>query len=206
MKKFLVVALAALCVAAVLPQTLSAGVGIKGGLSLSKYTYTSPDPMPFAMENLTGLVGGVYFNMGLGPLSFQPEILYARMGMKYSFEGATIEYQTNYIQVPLLLKVSVIPAGPIRPVVYAGGYGSYLLSAKGVMTSEEGSDSGDLDEMYKKFDYGLVGGAGIEFKLPGVKLSLEGRYNLGLANVLKEAEGDVSLKNRSIMVLMGVGF
>jgi hypothetical protein len=206
MKKFLVVALAALCVAAVLPQTLSAGVGIKGGLSLSKYTYTSPDPMPFAMENLTGLVGGVYFNMGLGPLSFQPEILYARMGMKYSFEGATIEYQTNYIQVPLLLKVSVIPAGPIRPVVYAGGYGSYLLSAKGVMTSEEGSDSGDLDDMYQKYDYGLVGGAGVEFKLPGVKLSLEGRYNLGLANVLKEAEGDVSLKNRSIMVLMGVGF
>lgn len=206
MKKFLVVALAALCVAAVLPQTLSAGVGIKGGLSLSKYTYTSPDPMPFAMENLTGLVGGVYFNMGLGPLSFQPEILYARMGMKYSFEGATIEYQTNYIQVPLLLKVSVIPAGPIRPVVYAGGYGSYLLSAKGVMTSEEGSDSGDLDDMYQKYDYGLVGGAGVEFKLPGVKLSLEGRYNLGLANVMKDAEPGTSLKNRSIMVLMGVGF
>ncbi len=206
MKKFLVVALAALCVAAVLPQTLSAGVGIKGGLSLSKYTYTSPDPMPFAMENLTGLVGGVYFNMGLGPLSFQPEILYARMGMKYSFEGATIEYQTNYIQVPLLLKVSVIPAGPIRPVVYAGGYGSYLLSAKGVMTSEEGSDSGDLDDIYEKYDYGLVGGAGVEFKLPGIKMSLEGRYNLGLANVLKEAESDTSLKNRSIMVLVGVGF
>ncbi len=206
MKKFLVMALAALCVAAVLPQTLSAGVGIKGGLSLSKYSYTSAEPMPFTMENLTGLVGGVYFNMGLGPLSFQPEILYARMGMKYSFEGATVEYQTNYIQVPLLLKVSVIPAGPIQPVVYAGGYGSYLLSAKGVMTSEEGSDSGDLDDMYQKYDYGLVGGAGIEFKLPGVKLSLEGRYNLGLANVWKDAEEGESLKNRSIMVLLGVGF
>lgn len=206
MKKFLVVALAALCVAAVLPQALSAGVGIKGGLSLSKYSYSAAEPMPFAMQNLTGLVGGVYFNMGLGPLSFQPEVLYARMGMKYSFEGATIEYQTDYIQVPLLFKVSVIPAGPIRPVVYAGGYGSYLLNAKGVMTSEEGSDSGDLDEMYQKYDYGLVGGAGVEFKLPGIKLSLEGRYNLGLANVLKEAEAGESLKNRSIMVLLGVGF
>jgi hypothetical protein len=206
MKKFLVVALAALCVAAVLPQTLAAGVGIKGGLSLSKYAYTSPDPMPFAMENLTGLVGGVYFNMGLGPLSLQPEILYVRMGMKYSFEGATIEYRTDYVQVPLLLKVSVIPAGPIRPVVYVGGYGSYLLNAKGVMTSEEGSDSGDLADMYQKYDYGLVGGAGLEFKLPGLKLSVEGRYNLGLANVLKEADPGSSLKNRSMMALVGIGF
>lgn len=206
MKKFLVLCLAALCVAAVLPQTLSAGVGIKGGLSLSKFAITPADTFPFPIENLTGPVGGVFFNMGLGPLSFQMEALYARMGMKGSYEGATIEYRLDYIQVPLLLKVHVIPAGPVRPIVYAGGYGSYMLNAKGVMTSGEGSDSADLDDMFQKYDYGVIGGAGLEFKLPGLMLSVEGRYNLGLANIIKEAGEGESGKNRSIMVLVGVGF
>ena len=204
MKKFLILGLAALTVVALLPQNLAAGVGIKGGLSLSKFHMEPADTFPFPLENLTAPVGGIYFNLGLGPLSFQPEILYARMGMKGTFEGATIEYRLDYIQVPVLLKIRVIPVGPVRPIVYAGGYGSYLLNAKGVMTSGGVSDSADLDEMFQKYDYGIVGGAGVEFKLPGVMLSVEGRYNFGLANIAtgEGAEG----KNRSMMALVGIGF
>ena len=51
-----------------------------------------------------------------------------------------------------------------------------------------------------------VGGGGLAFKLPGVSLSVEGRYNLGLANIMKDPSEGESLKNRSIMVLVGVGF
>jgi hypothetical protein len=206
MKKFLVVTMAALCVAAMLPQSLAAGVGIKGGLSLSKFAVSPADTLPFPIENLTGPVAGVYFDLGLGLLSFEADALYARMGMKGTVEDTTMEYRLDYIQVPVMLKVKVIPAGPIRPFLYAGAYGSYLLKAKGVMTSPDGSDSGDLADVFEKYDYGAVGGVGVAFKLPGLTLSAEGRYNLGLANIAKDAGEGESVKNRSLMVLVGVGF
>jgi hypothetical protein len=206
MKKFLAVAAAALCVAAVLPQSLAAGVGIKGGLALSKFAVTPADSVPFPIQNLSGPVAGVYFNLGLGLVSFEADALYVRMGFKTSVEDATMEDRLNYIQVPVMLKVKVIPAGPIRPFIFAGGYGSYLLNAKGVMTSSEGSDSGDITDMWQRYDYGAVGGVGVTFKLPGLTLSAEGRYNLGLANIAKDVEEGESAKNRSIMFLVGVGF
>jgi hypothetical protein len=206
MKKFLVVALAALCVAALLPQSLAAGVGIKGGLAMSKFAIKPAGTFPFPIENLTSPVGGVYFNLGLGPVSFEMDVLYARMGMKGTFEGVTMEYRLDYVQVPVALKFKVIPVGPIRPFISAGGYGSYLLKAKGVLIAPEGSESGDLGDMFQKYDYGVVGGAGVEFKLPGLTISAEGRYNLGLANIVKEAGEGESGKNRSIMALVGIGF
>jgi hypothetical protein len=206
MKKFLAVSMAALCVAAVLPQSLAAGVGIKGGFALSKFAVTTSEPLPFPIGNLTGPVAGVYFNLGLGLVSFEADALYSRMGMKGTIEDTTMEYRLDYIQVPVMLKVKVIPAGPIRPFVFAGGYGSVLLKAKGVMTSPEGSDSGDLGDMFEKYDYGAVGGLGVAFKLPGLTISAEGRYNLGLANIAKDVNEGESIKNRSIMALVGVGF
>jgi hypothetical protein len=206
MKKFLVACLAALCVVAVLPQALSAGIGFKGGLSLSKFAVEPADSIPFPIKSLTGPVGGIFFGAGLGPLSFQTEILYVRMGMKGTFEGSSVEYRLDYVQVPLLLKIRVIPAGPVRPIVYAGGYGSYRLKAKGVMTNGTDTETADLDDTFQKYDYGVLGGAGLEFKLPGILLSVEGRYNLGLANVIKDPGEGESGKNRSMMVLVGVGF
>lgn len=206
MKRFLIIGLAALSVAVLLPQNAAAGVGLKGGLALSKFSLSLSEPPPFPFTNLTGPVGGVYFSIGLGPLAIQPEILYARMGAKGEYEDVTIEYQLDYIHVPVLLKLRVIPAGPIRPIVYAGGYGSYLLKAKGVMTGEGISESEDLEDMFEKLDYGVLGGAGLEFKLPGVSLSVEGRYNLGLANIMKDVPEGEWVKNRSIMALVGIGF
>ena len=206
MKKFLIIGLAALSIAALLPQNLAAGVGVKGGLALSKFAIKPEGSVPFPVENLTGLVGGLYFDLGFGPLSFEADVLYARMGMKGTLEGVTMEDRLDYVQVPAFLKVRVIPAGPIRPFVYAGGYGSYLLNAKGVMTSDLGSDSADLDGVFQKYDYGVVGGVGVEFKIPGVRLSAEGRYNFGLANIVKNPDPGESGKNRSIMALVGIGF
>lgn len=206
MKKFLVVILAAVCVAVLLPQNLAAGVGLKGGLAFSKFTIKPAGTFPFPIESLTAPVGGVYFSFGLGPVALETDIFYARMGMKGTFEGVTMEYHMDYIQVPMALKFKILPVGPIRPFVFAGGYGSYLLKARGVISSSEGSESGDVGDSFQKYDYGLIGGAGVEFKLPGLTLSAEGRYNLGLANIIKDPGVDESAKNRSLMALVSIGF
>jgi hypothetical protein len=206
MKRLMIVALAVLCVAGLLPQTLSAGFGIKGGYSLSKFSLTSTEPPPFEFINLPYYTGGIYFSLKLGPLAIQPEVLYTRMGAKYAVDADSLEYRFDYIQVPVLLKLSVIPLGPIRPVIYAGGYGSYMLKAKGVETVGGVPDETDLADMFEKYDYGVVGGAGIEFKLPGISFSIEGRYNYGLKNILKDPSAGEAVKNRSMMALIGIGF
>lgn len=202
MKRFLVLSLAALCVTVLVPQTLSAGVGLKGGYALSKFSVTDPEAPRFM--NLPAPIGGIFFNFGLGPLAIQPEVLYARMGAKADMDGATLEYRLDYIYAPVLLKLRVVPVGPVRPIIYVGGYGSYLLNAKGVMTFEGQSEEADVADMFEKTDFGVVGGAGIEFKLPGIMISVEGRYNYGLRNIAAGEGGEG--KNRSMMALVGIGF
>jgi hypothetical protein len=207
MKRLMIVVLAALCVAALLPQTLSAGFGIKGGYSLSKFATESTEPIPFIFGNLGSPVGGIFFSLGLGPLAIQPEVLYVRMGAEYKVDEANgLKWQFDYVQVPVLLKLSIIPAGPIRPFIYAGGYGSYLIRARGIMTVDGVSEGTDISADYQKYDYGVLGGAGLTFKLPGIAISVEGRYNYGLKNVLIDPPAGDSLKNRSMMALVGIGF
>jgi hypothetical protein len=207
MKRLMIVSLAVLFMAALVPQNLSAGFGIKGGYALSKFAAASPDPIPFLFGNLNSPVGGIYFSLGLGPLAIQPEILYVRMGSEYEVDEANdLKWQLDYVQVPVLLKLRIIPLGPIRPVIYAGGYGAYLFKARGVMTVDGVSEEADIIDDYQKYDYGVVGGVGLDFKLPGITFSVEGRYNYGLKNILVDPSAGDSLKNRSMMALVGIGF
>ena len=168
MKKLALVALAAICLTAFIPGPLEAGVGLKGGVTWSSLALASPDPIPFSFGNLQYYAGGLFFDLGLGFVSIQPEILYVRMGGLYEVDEAnSLEFRHQYIQVPLLLRFNVVPAGPIRP---------------------------------------FVGGAGILFKLGVVGLSVEGRYNYGLANLFKDPLEGESMKNRSVMALVGIKF
>jgi hypothetical protein len=206
MKKVVILFLAALFVAALVPQSLSAGVGVKAGYSLSKFSLVSTEPPPFTFGNLPSVVGGIYLEIKLGFISLQPEILYTRMGAKYESDPVVVEYRFDYVQAPVLLKINVIPAGPVRPFIYGGGYGSYLLKARGFMTDGTTPETVDLADTFVKYDYGVVGGAGLAFKLPGISISVEGRYNYGLMNTLKDPAAGESVKNRSMMALVGIGF
>lgn len=206
MKKLMIVSLAVLCAAALLPQSLSAGIGIKGGYSWSSFTLTAIGEIP-PFQTYSAPTGGVFFNLGLGFLTIQPEALYVRMGAQLDFEGDSMQWRLEYAQVPVLLKLNIIPAGPIRPFIYGGAYGSYLFNAKGVLIVDgEVVDEGDMDDMFEKFDYGVIGGAGITLKLAGIALSVEGRYNYGLANILTDPGEAESMKNSCWMTLVGFSF
>jgi hypothetical protein len=207
MKRLTIVALAVLCAAMLAPRDLSAGVGIKGGYSLSKFTMLPADQAP-ALDYLKFYTGGIFFDVKLGFLSIEPEFLYTRMGAISEADTTRLEWRFEYVQAPVLLKLNIVPVGPIRPFLYAGGYGSYLIKATGLMYVDDVlvGDPVDLADTYQKYDYGVVGGVGLTFKVPGIAISIEGRYNYGLMNVLKDpAEGE-AYKNRSIMALVGIGF
>lgn len=207
MKKIIIAVVLAVALTALAPLGLEAGVSIKGGLTWSSLAMASTEPIPFTFGNLQFYTGGLSFSLGLGFVSIQPEVLYVRMGGLYKIDEAnSLEFRHQYIQVPVMLKFNVVPAGPVRPFICAGGYGAYLIKSEGVLKVDGVPDKEDLTEDYVRFDYGLVGGAGLTFKLPGIAISIEGRYNYGLANIMKDPVAGDSIKNRSIMALVGFGF
>jgi hypothetical protein len=208
MKRLAIVLIALMGVLAFVPPAADAGVGIKGGYTLSKFLLKSPDPLPFEWGNLPFFTGGLYFSLNMGFVTIQPEVLYTRMGGRWAIDAAnSLEFQFDYVQVPLLLKFNVVPAGPIRPFIYGGGYGGYMIKCTGVMVVDGTALPGeDLSDTYEKLDYGVLGGAGLTFKLPGIAISVEGRYNYGLRNLyIDPAEGEF-MRNTSIMALVGIGF
>lgn len=209
MKKLIVVLMAVLCVAALAPRDLSAGVGIKGGYSLAKFSLTGEMDAE-VWKYLPAFVAGAYLELKLGFVSIQPEVLYTRMGAKIEevIEEVpfSLQYRFDYVQVPVLLKFNIVPAGPIRPFLYGGGYGAYLLKAKGIMEGGGESEEADLTDDFQRYDYGVVGGVGLAFKLPGLSISVEGRYNYGLMNIIKDPLEGESAKNKSLMALVGIGF
>jgi hypothetical protein len=207
MKKVLIAVVAAVCLTALVPPSLSAGVGLKFGYTSSTLALASTEPIPFSFGALDYFAGGLFFEGGLGFISIQPEILYVRTGGQYEVDEAnSLEFRHQYIQVPVLLKLNIIPAGPIRPFLCGGGYGAYLIKSEGVLEIDGVSETEVLTSDYERFDYGLVGGAGIAFKLLGLSLSVEGRYNYGMANLLKDPMAGDSMKNESWMALVGFSF
>lgn len=220
MKKLSAVLLVVLTLACLAPQAGAATIGLKGGLNFSNVTIktTSTDIPDF--KNQTGLVGGIFVNFKLGPVSIQPEVLYSRRGLSYQeVEDVDVDVTgrmlLDYVEVPVLVKYSFL-SGPAKPFLYAGPSFSYLLKARQgydvhYLTGEEPDYfyRYDMDEYFKKTELAGVFGAGIDIKLPKAVLSLEGRYHLGLSNVANEefAGDDVtSVKNKGFSVLVGIGF
>ncbi|MGE5742110.1 MAG: porin family protein [Candidatus Aminicenantes bacterium RBG_16_66_30] len=207
MKRRIHIFMAVVCAAALVPRALEAGTGIKVGYSLAKIHQTSSGPLPFGWGDLRSLVLGFSFEGGLGPISLQPEFLYVRMGGRHSIDAANgLEYRFHYLQVPVMLKFDVIPFGPLRPFVAGGVYGSYLIKAQGVLTVAGETTKVGFTGDHERLDYGAVGGAGLALKLPGISLSVEGRYNYGLMNIIKNPAAGESMKNRCLMVLFGIRY
>jgi hypothetical protein len=186
--------------------------GVKGGLNFAniKASPVTPDLPQF--KTLPGFMGGVFVCFDVGPLAIQPELLYARRGTKVDLtidsSPYTAEYRLDYFEGLLLLQWKILPAGPLKPVIFAGpSYGS-LSKAKAVLFDASGSyvDSVDIKDMFKSGELAAVFGAGVELKLPFLKLFLEGRYHLGLFNIAASGfEGD-SIKNKGLTMMMGVAF
>jgi len=206
MKKLIIALMVMLGAAMFAPQNLDAGVGLKAGYSSSQFALSSGGEIPFDWGPLSSFTGGIYFSLGLGFISVQPEILYTRMGGRFAVDADSLEFRLDYVQVPVLLKLNIIPAGPIRPFIYGGAYGGYLVKATGVMVVDGVTDSEDIKDSFQEFDYGVLGGVGLTFKLVGIALTIEGRYNYGLQNLyIEPAEGEF-MRNTSMVGLVGIHF
>jgi hypothetical protein len=206
MKKAFVVVLALLTVVALAPRNAEAAFGIKGAFNFANWQYSGEfGPPTDYFKTLRGPVAGVFFSLSIGPVSIQPEVYYSQRGTRIVEGEDWMNYKLTYIEAPLLLKIKPLP-GPFSPIIFGGGYVSLLLSAKGVANIGGEQLTEDMKEFFEKNDYGLVFGGGFEFKLAVVKLIVEGRYTMGMVNIMKDVEVGEAIKNRGFSVMVGFGF
>ena len=153
-----------------------ARAGIKGGLNVSNLYIDNLDDENARYGFNVGLFGQV---LASETFAIQPELLYSTKGSKAFYEGIvdqTVKYNINYLDLPVL---AVFKLGESAEI-HVGPYASYLLNANISYSGDiiNGDDEIDRDHL-KSFDYGLVGGFGLNFGAAQVGA----RYNYGLAKI-----------------------
>lgn len=114
----------------------------------------------------------------------------------------------NYIELPLLTHIYF--GDKVRFILNIGPQISYLLNDKGnmndalsnhingVLTEDPNSPIGiQYKSIDNKFDYGLIGGLGIEFNTPVGSFDLQGRYYFGLGDSFDNTRSSASNFSRS---------
>ena len=169
------------------------------------------------MANGRTVLPGAYFSTGgITPVfGIQPELLYVQDGAKEKFLNADLFLKFNYLQVPVLAMIDLPVGGSLIPVLYAGPYVSFLLDSKLPAEVEGNSMTGGLEDYTKSYDTGFVFGAALDFSLGTGKMTIEGRYNLGMTEIddgigtgitgLEDVEKS-DMKNQSWMVMVGFAY
>ena len=182
--------------------------GLMVGLNLADMTETEDADMRMGF-----LVGGsLMIPVGTGAFAFQPEVLYSQKGVKGttvdegSGQEVDITLKHDYVEIPLLLRLSVVPSGGagVRPFLLVGP--SVGISAKCEIEGESGGTSVgiDCDNIFEvaTMDLGGLLGGGIEFPFGTRALSVGARYTFGFSEVFE----DTDTKNRVIGIVAGLTF
>ena len=111
----------------------------------------------------------------------------------------------NYLEIPILGVLSK-DFGKFKAFLKAGPYigvgltGNYKMESEylGMIESEEEKVKWDDDD-FKRLDYGLLFGTGLEYN----SFSLGCSYGLGLANFSQYSEEGDMIKNRTLNVSLG---
>ncbi|MBP3775816.1 MAG: PorT family protein [Paludibacteraceae bacterium] len=192
-------------------------VGVNGGYILSKVGFT-PD-VPQSM--LGGMTAGVTFRYTCEKYfksicAIVAEVNIAQVGWKEKiqgmdnqplyYEGSDValhyERKMTYLQIPILARLGwgrerkglqgFFQVGPQIGIFLGESTNTNLVDGQSP-TEERSSNIVKQESMpvEKKFEYGITGGAGIEFSVPKVgHFLLEGRYYYGLGNIYGNTKSD----------------
>jgi hypothetical protein len=117
------------------------------------------------------------------------------------------DFTLRISSIPALIKFKFFSSSSLY--VLAGGELSIILSHKKppdawvAIAGIDPSGTIEISNTNKKFDHGLVFGAGYELKTEVISFFIEARYHLGLGNIVKKPIYWDSAKTRSIAFILG---
>lgn len=141
------------------------------------------------------------------PFSIRGEVQYIGKGGKIEDGGGTLKLNLNYLEIPVFVKYSIPVEGKVMPNFFAGPVVGFLTSAKQKYEYDGDEEEYDIKDFFKSTEFSLCLGGGVDVVMgaSGV-LSLDLRYEFGLANIYDVGLGDEEFKNNAIMFNAGWGF
>jgi hypothetical protein len=170
----------------------------------------SEDYDPFEKKSLLQFTGGAGFSLDFTPnIGLEVDVLYAPGGAKWEYDVPSFGMVTGTlkgygISLPVLLKVSFMQG--TTPYILAGGSLAYAMAAKLELKYPGGSDDEDFLEDTNRLQYAAQFGGGVEFVFAGMTFFIEGRYVLGLSNLIKDPDPGDSAKYNNIFFFGGISF
>ena len=207
MKKNAIVLVLGIFSLALLAQAKSVEFGFKGGVNVANVSW-SGEIFATDQKPVNRLVIGAFASIRVNDSFFiQPEVYYFQNGVRWEWTSGGIKFmdyhKQDYFQIPVLAKLRLVTKGKLLPSLFAGPYGAIKLSAPYVYEVGGVRETGN-SENFKSSDFGLVFGGSLDYRVGKMVLILDVRYNLGLAKIYDEEGG--SLKNRTLSVMVGIGF
>lgn len=190
-------------------------VGVKGGVDLSRISFTPSVKQKFAI----GMNGGVTFRyIEENHFGLITEVNFEQRGWSENFETYPYQYSRtlNYVQIPFLAHI------------YFGRRGKFFFNAGpeiGFLLGESTSANFDYNNLSQikdfpirttyqyqlaaenKVDYGISAGLGGEFNINRRNsIYIEGRFYYGLGNVLKSGRAENFRGSNSMSIMASIGY
>jgi len=209
MKKMLITLLAVtLAFVLVFPNSSPAqGLAAKGfiaGLNLANVSGDDVEMEGISPSNSMGFTAGAFLVYNFSEnLGIRPEVHYSQKGAKWEEGDVKMTAKFAYVDVPILVQFAIPTEGGFKPILLAGPYVAFNMSAK-VVYDIEGFDMPDEDikDDIKSMDYGIMFGAGVVIS---DMLEITARYGMGLTSV-DDSEEEMDIKNKIIQFTAGISF
>jgi hypothetical protein len=225
MKRFLLAGAVALGLFSAQTSLAQVQVGVRGGANwgfASKPDFI--DGLTSALRPSTGPTGAVFLDIPLSDrVSFRPEVAYVQKGVMVR-EGGTfnlfnvpitvggkIAYQSQNLEVPLLIKVNLTD-GPVQPYFIAGPSVGYALDGRirtrgtGLLSTKPFDINVPYGGTLTRWDVGAVGGLGLSMEAGAGKIFVEGRYTHGFTRQIQVPIVNVNVRNRGVALSVGYSF
>jgi hypothetical protein len=209
---FLVLSAATVLVAATATAG-AVGFGFKGGLSVATLRGSLPSDAVVQNSSKLGLGVGAWVAIPLGPtLSLQPELNYVQKGTSLGSIDLTDPFgaiigtaevleAVDYLELPVLLRVSFPGAGRLSPYLVGGPVVGFLMSQQLRITGTI-SFGTDID-FFKSTDLGAALGAGLELGRGPFRGTFETRYTMGLTSAGENLYSS-DARNGAFLITLGL--
>ena len=166
--------------------TAQAQFGVRAGYNSANFSDTNFDAK-------SGFHVGAYYTIGTELISIEPGLQYSQKGYKgVDGMGKSLDEKLGYIDIPVLVRLNLIPALNI----FAGPQASLHLSSE----YQIGEDTFDSSEAIRGYDIGGVVGA--QVKLP-LGLNAQASYDFGLTSLNYY---NLDVKNQVFKISLGYTF
>ena len=211
-------------------------VGVNGGYTMSQVSF-QPDVPQGWLGGMTGGVSFRYTceKYFKSICAIVAEVNYAQMGWKETIEDKDnnpvyyygddnkenplyYERRINYIQIPVMARLgwgrerkgvqAFFQLGPQIGIYMDESTNTNVEPYRATVTPRSSVVKAQEDmPVENKFDYGIVGGAGIEFSLPKIgHILLDARYYFGLGNIYGNSKQDYFGKSNQQAIVIKMSY